>query len=59
MQATYRYLLDNFEGTALDTIVSVSKLAGEMATASQELGKEFDIEVLKVGEVAAIKPILC
>ena len=51
MQATYRCLLDEFKGTALGILASVSKLARKMATAAQELGKEFDIEVLKVWEV--------
>ena len=39
LQATYRFLLDNFEHVALDTLASVSELAGNMATASQELHK--------------------
>lgn len=43
LQTTYEYLLDNFEDMALDTLASVTELAGKMATAAQELHKDFNI----------------
>ena len=52
LQTALEYLLDNFEDMALDTLSSVSELAGKMATAAQELHQDFNIEALKVREVA-------
>ena len=52
LQATYEYLLDNLEDVALDTLASVSKLAGQMAEAAKELQEAFDNQANKVRKVA-------
>ena len=52
LQATYEYLLDNLEDVALNTLTAVSKIAGQMAEAAEELHKEFDVQATKVREVA-------
>ena len=53
LQATYGYLLDNLEDLALETLSSVSKIAGDMAKAAIELHQEFKKEEEKV--VSALK----
>lgn len=52
LQATYEYLLDNLEEMAVDTLASVSDLAGQMAKAAKTLQDDFDKEANKVWEVA-------
>ena len=42
LQTTYVYLLDNFEYLALETLAAVSKIAGQMAAAAEELHKDFE-----------------
>ena len=51
LQATYGYLLDGFEDLALETLSSVSDLAGQMAKAAEELHNSFDEEARKVQRV--------
>ena len=51
LQATYEYLLDGFEDMALDTLSSVSELAGQMAEAAEDLHRSFDDEAHKVEKV--------
>jgi hypothetical protein len=51
LQSTYEYLLDGFEDMALDTLSSVSDLAGQMAAAAEDLCKSFDQEASKVQKV--------
>ena len=41
LQATYGYLLDNMEELAIETLSSVSKIAGDMEKAAMELHDEF------------------
>ena len=53
LQCTYGYLLDNLEEMAIDTLSSVSKLAGEMEKAALELHHDFVAEEKKV--VAALE----
>ena len=48
LQCTYGYLLDNLEEMALETLSSVSKLAGEMEKAALELHHDFVAEEKKV-----------
>ena len=48
LQATYQYLLDNFEAEALDTLAAVSEIAGQMAAAAEELHEDFDRQATKV-----------
>ena len=48
LQCTYGYLLDNLEEMALETLSSVSKLAGEMEKAALELHHDFVAEGKKV-----------
>ena len=48
LQCTYGYLLDNLEEMAIDTLFSVSKLAGEMEQAALELHHDFVAEEKKV-----------
>lgn len=48
LQCTYGYLLDNLEEMALETLSSVSKLAGEMEKTALELHKDFEAEKEKV-----------
>ena len=48
LQCTYGYLLDNLEEMAIDTLSSVSKLAGEMEKAALELHHDFVAEEKKV-----------
>lgn len=48
LEATYGYLLDNLEDLALETLSSVSKIAGDMQTAALELHNEFAKEKDKV-----------
>ena len=48
LEATYGYLLDNLEDLALETLSSVSKIAGDMQTAALELHDEFAKEKDKV-----------
>ena len=50
LQCTYGYLLDNLEEMALETLSSVSRLAGEMEKAALELHHEFVAEEKKVIE---------
>ena len=51
LQSTYDYLLDGFEDMALDTLSSVSDLAGQMAAAAEDLHRCFDDEARKVEKV--------
>ena len=53
LQCTYGYLLDNLEEMAIDTLSSVSKLAGEMEKAALELHHDFVAEEKKV--IAALE----
>ncbi|CAI8045568.1 hypothetical protein GBAR_LOCUS25206 [Geodia barretti] len=46
--ATYEYLLDNLEDVALDTLASVSKLAGQMGRSSQRAPRSVDNQANKV-----------
>ena len=48
LQCTYGYLLDNLEEMALETLSSVSKLAGQMEKAALELRDDFLAEEKKV-----------
>ena len=48
LQCTYEYLLDNLEEMAVETLASVSKLAGSMATAAEELHHDFEKQGEKV-----------
>ena len=48
LQATYQYLLDNLEEMAVETLSSVSKLAGDMAAAAMEMHDEFREEEKRV-----------
>ena len=48
LQCTYGYLLDNLEEMALETLSSVSKLAGEMEQAALELHHDFVAQEKKV-----------
>ena len=48
LQCTYGYLLDNLEEMALETLSSVSKLAGEMEKAALEWHHDFVAEEKKV-----------
>lgn len=48
LRSTYQYLPDGFEDMALDTLSSVSDLAGQMAAAAEDLHKSFDEEAHKV-----------
>ena len=48
LQSTYKFLLDNMEELALDTLSAVSKLAGDMQKAALELNREFEEEEKKV-----------
>ena len=48
LQCTYGYLLDNLEEMALETLSSVSKLAGEMKKAAWELHDDFVDQQKKV-----------
>ena len=52
LQTTHEYLLDNFEDLALETLAAVSKIAGQMAAAAEELHKDFEDEAMKVRGVA-------
>ena len=51
LQSTYEYLLSGFEDMALDTLSSVSDLAGQMAAAAEDLHRSFDDEAHKVEQV--------
>ena len=48
LQGTYQFLLDGLEDIALETLASVSEVAKGMATAAEELHKDFEDESLKV-----------
>ena len=48
LQGTYQFLLDGLEDIALETLASVSEVAKGMATAAEELHKDFADESLKV-----------
>ena len=48
LQSTYGYLLDGFEDIALDTLSSVSDLAGQMAAAAEDLHRSFDDQARQV-----------
>ena len=48
LQCTYEYLLDNLEEMAVETLSAVSKLAGSMAKAADELHKDFEKQGEKV-----------
>ena len=48
LQCTYGYLLDGLEDMALETLSSVSKLAGEMEQAALELHKDFEAQGKRV-----------
>lgn len=51
LQSTYEYLLSGYETMALMNLASVSKLAGDMASAAEELHKDFEQEAEKVKNV--------
>ena len=51
LQATYGYLLGGFEDLALETLSSVSDLAGQMAREAKELHDSFEKESHKVERV--------
>ena len=42
LKATYEFLLDSFEDMALDTLADVAETAKGMATAAEELRRDFD-----------------
>ena len=48
LQITYEYLLENQEDLAIETLSSVSKLAGDMQKAALELQHQFEAEAEKV-----------
>ena len=48
LQGTYQFLLDGLEDIALETLASVSEVAKGMATAAEELHKDFTDESHKV-----------
>ena len=48
LQSTYEYLMGGLEEMAVDTLGAVSKLAGDMALAAEELGKAFEKEEEKI-----------
>ena len=48
LQATYQYLLDNLEEMSVGTLSAVSKLAGRMVEAAEQLHKEFEEQAEKV-----------
>ena len=48
LQCTYGYLLDNLEEMALETLSSISKLAGEMEKAALALHHDFEAQEQKV-----------
>ncbi len=50
LQSTYGFLVDNMEELALDTLSSVSKLAGDMQKAALKLKEDFEAEEKKVIE---------
>ena len=47
-QATYMYLFNSYEDMAVETLSSVSKIAGDMAKAALELHDEFEMQTKKV-----------
>ena len=51
LESTYDFLLNGFEGVALDTLSSVSDVAGQMAAAAEDLHKSFQDEACKVETV--------
>ena len=51
LQGTYQFLLDGMEDMALETLASASEVAKGMATAAEELHKDFADESLKVERV--------
>ena len=48
LQTTYEYLLENHEDLAIETLSSVSKLAGDMQKSALELQHQFEAEAEKV-----------
>ena len=48
LQGTYEFLLDQLEDIALETLTSITEVAKGMATAAEELSKEFDEQSKKV-----------
>lgn len=50
LKATYEFLLDSFEDMAIDTLADVAETAKGMATAAEELRKDFDDQANKVVE---------
>ena len=48
LQATYGFLLDNFEDMAVETLTNVSKIVGDMEKAAIELLKEFEEAMSKM-----------
>ena len=51
LKATYQFLLDGLEEMGVDTLSTLSTVAGKMATAAEELQKEFEKEEAKVVSV--------
>ena len=51
LKATYQFLLDGLEDMGVDTLSTLSTIAGKMATAAEELQKEFEKEEAKVRTV--------
>ena len=51
LQSTYEDLLDNLEEMALETLSSVSRLAGDMEKAALELHEDFTAEEKRVEEI--------
>lgn len=50
LQGTYQFLLDGLEDMAIDTLSAIGSVAKDMATAADELHREFDEESLRVEE---------
>ena len=50
LKATYEFLMDSFEDMAIDTLADVADTAKGMATAAEELRRDFDNQVTKVIE---------
>lgn len=51
LKATYQFLLDGLEDMGVDTLSTLSTIAGKMAVAAEELQKEFEKEETKVVSV--------
>ena len=48
LKATYEFLMDSFEDMAIDTLADVADTAKGMATAAEELRRDFDNQATKV-----------